>query len=101
MHAPGRLVSSLRYTRFTTRTEWTGTASELLGTLGEMRASAPPIPRLTGGSIEFQTLRRNVMSRIVTIEINPIPSGKLEIGKRLEGGILTCDRCLREEANED
>jgi hypothetical protein len=24
-----------------------------------------------------------------------------EIGKRPEGGILTCDRCLREEANEE
>jgi hypothetical protein len=44
------------------------------------------------------------MTRIVTrdgltIEINPIPSGKLVMGKRPEGGILTCDRCGRQEAN--
>ena len=44
------------------------------------------------------------MTRIVkrdglTIEINPIPRGKLLIGKRPEGGILTCDRCGRQEAN--
>ncbi|HZZ23640.1 MAG TPA: hypothetical protein VFE60_14185 [Roseiarcus sp.] len=35
----------------------------------------------------------------LTIEINPIPRGKLLIGKRPEGGILTCDRCGRREAN--
>jgi hypothetical protein len=45
MHAPGRLVSSLRYTRFTTRTEWTGTASELLGTLGEMAGERVANPK--------------------------------------------------------
>jgi hypothetical protein len=44
------------------------------------------------------------MTRIVTrdgltIEINPIPSGKLHIGKRPESGVLTCDRCGRDEAN--
>jgi hypothetical protein len=65
MHAPGRLVSSLPYTRFTTRTEWTGTASELLGTLGEMAGERVANPKTYGGSIEFQTLRRNVMARIV------------------------------------
>jgi hypothetical protein len=39
------------------------------------------------------------MTRIVTIGINPIPSGKLKIRKRPEGGILTCDRCRRQEAD--
>ena len=37
----------------------------------------------------------------LTIEINPIPSGKLGIRKRPEGGILTCDRCRRVEANAE
>ena len=50
-------------------------------------------PKTYGGSIEFQTLRRNVMARIVkrdglTVEINPIPSGKLRIRKRPAEGIL-------------
>jgi hypothetical protein len=34
----------------------------------------------------------------MTIEINPIPTGKLGIGKRPEGGVLKCDRCGCEEA---
>jgi hypothetical protein len=37
----------------------------------------------------------------LTIEINPIPSEKLEIRKRPERGILTCDRCRHVEANAE
>jgi hypothetical protein len=37
----------------------------------------------------------------LTIEINPIPSGKLGIGKRPAGGILECARCGRQEANAE
>jgi hypothetical protein len=34
----------------------------------------------------------------MTIEINPIPKGKLGVRKRPEGGVLQCQRCGREEA---
>jgi|HubBroStandDraft_4_1064222.scaffolds.fasta_scaffold453848_2 hypothetical protein len=37
----------------------------------------------------------------LTVEINPIPSGKLRIGKRQAGGILECERCGRREANAE
>ena len=37
----------------------------------------------------------------LTIEINPIPSGKLGIGKRPARGILECERCGRQEANAE
>jgi len=37
----------------------------------------------------------------LTIEINPIPSGKLGIGKRPAGGIIECERCGRQEANAE
>ena len=55
--------------------------------------TAAPLPNAT----------EKVMTSIVhlTIEINPIPSGKLGIRKRPEGGILTCDRCRRVEANAE
>ena len=35
----------------------------------------------------------------MTIEINPIPKGKLGVRKRPEGGVLQCQRCGREEAD--
>jgi hypothetical protein len=35
----------MRRERFTTRTEWTGTASELLGTLGEMAGKRVANPK--------------------------------------------------------
>ena len=46
------------------------------------------------------------MTRIVTrdgltIGINPIPRGKLPLGKRPAGGILECERCGRQEANAE
>ena len=32
----------------------------------------------------------------MTIEINPIPKGKLGVRKRPEGGVLQCQRCGRD-----
>ena len=37
----------------------------------------------------------------LTVEIKPIPSGKLRIGKRPAGGILECECCGRREANTE
>ena len=61
MHEPAGLLSAMRYTRFTTRTECGQGGLRASGHSGKWRASASPIPRLTGGSIDVSnaTEKRN------------------------------------------
>ena len=106
MHAPGRLVSSLRYTRFTTRTEWTGTASELLGTLGEMAGERVANPKTYWRfyRVSNATEKRNGQNceaRWVDGRDQSNSEWKATDRKAPSRGILECERCGRREANAE